>query len=551
MADGRVNLRFSTVADTRGMNEISDGLKKTARTQKDFVDGGVKLVGQLSAKFNNELTTAVSGSFDVLQNIVRGGLWGGMAAVASLAIGKIVEKWEEAKKKAAEYSKLIRQDMVSAAEKVAAAFKGTAAALEKERKETAKLLAAQNAAIENRAANAAADAETAYLVNGGGSVAKAEADRVAGLAAATAKVEKAAAAEEAAFKNVETASAGVAKAQDALAAATTAREELEHRSARIMYEYQTLLRNVYDIEKDYANQGLTLDQATKLAAGYRLALAKFEKEHADDLAALKKVTELEANARTAVADAETKLADAQAAASEATDKKLLADKQLLNDELRLDDSVRAAKEAEEKLKKEKEERAKAEAAARKKAEERRAAIAAAEAEAAAKAERREELERTVNKIEKELANIDRRDADRKKLEDRLASGRDADARRKNGTFGPFEYGGRSNGAPNATDDMRALRYSDAAARDAGKAARRDAANAQRAERLRRLSPQAISDADKKWLDNWENVSKRKEAAAADERARKDLQAKRDRAIEESRDILKEIRDDLAAANKLG
>ena len=48
MADGKVNLHFSSSAEMLGINQISDGVKATARDFKDFGDAGSKVVSALS-----------------------------------------------------------------------------------------------------------------------------------------------------------------------------------------------------------------------------------------------------------------------------------------------------------------------------------------------------------------------------------------------------------------------------------------------------------------------------------------------------------------------
>ena len=154
-------------------------------------------------------------------------------------------------------------------------------------------------------------------------------------------------------------------------------------------------------------------------------------------------------------------------------------------------------------------------------------------------------------IDREIKRIDKRIAERDRLEERLRSGELADARHTNGSFGPFDYGGRSNGEWNGADDMRRGRFADRAARDAEKAARRDRANEARWERIGRQSRQMTSDADKKFYREWGQVRNRRAAAEEDERRRADLSGKRDQYIKEARDLLQDIKDDLAAANRVG
>ena len=166
-------------------------------------------------------------------------------------------------------------------------------------------------------------------------------------------------------------------------------------------------------------------------------------------------------------------------------------------------------------------------------------------------DKRFEIAKEVGKIDAALKRIDKRDAARKRTEDMLATGREADARHTTGSFGPYQYGGRSNGEANASDDMRAARFSDRGGRDRGKAYRRDALNQARADRIRGMSEQARSQADKDWLKKWDEINGRRTQEAQDAKARKLLQEKRDKLLEENNSILKDIKECLETANKVG
>ena len=53
MADGKVNLHFSSTAEMQGINQISNGIKGSAKEFKDFGDAGSKVVSAISAKFTS------------------------------------------------------------------------------------------------------------------------------------------------------------------------------------------------------------------------------------------------------------------------------------------------------------------------------------------------------------------------------------------------------------------------------------------------------------------------------------------------------------------
>lgn len=91
MADGKVNLTFSTIAQLQGLNQLSDGLKKSGREIKDFGDAGAQIVGTLSAQFKGPVTDAIGSVFGSLQGLARGGLWGIIGQQVSAIIGKFAE----------------------------------------------------------------------------------------------------------------------------------------------------------------------------------------------------------------------------------------------------------------------------------------------------------------------------------------------------------------------------------------------------------------------------------------------------------------------------
>ena len=91
MADGKVNLTFSTIAQLQGLNQLSDGLKKTGQQVKDFGDAGSQIVGKISEQFKGPVVDAIGSAFGALKGLARGGLWGILAAW----VGKMVDKFKE------------------------------------------------------------------------------------------------------------------------------------------------------------------------------------------------------------------------------------------------------------------------------------------------------------------------------------------------------------------------------------------------------------------------------------------------------------------------
>lgn len=119
MADGKVNLTFSTIAQLQGLNQISDGLKKSGREIKDFGDAGAQIVGTLSAQFKGPVTDAIGSVFGSLQGLARGGLWGAIAAGVGTCITKFVEWRKEIEKQREEHRKMLDEAARGYARRVA------------------------------------------------------------------------------------------------------------------------------------------------------------------------------------------------------------------------------------------------------------------------------------------------------------------------------------------------------------------------------------------------------------------------------------------------
>ena len=131
MADGKVNLTFSTVAQLGGLNQLSDGLKKSAKGIKDFGDAGARLAGELSAQFKGPVAGAMDGVFGVVKSLAQGGLWGAIAAGVGTCITKFVEWRKEIEKQREERRKLLK-DMAEGYERRVASYAEKAAQKERE-----------------------------------------------------------------------------------------------------------------------------------------------------------------------------------------------------------------------------------------------------------------------------------------------------------------------------------------------------------------------------------------------------------------------------------
>lgn len=107
MADGKINLTFSTHLQPKGLNELSNGVKEAVRGIKDLGDAGTKVVGALTAQMSGPLADAANAVSGVFQGIVQAGVWGAIAVGVTTVVGKLVEWRESAKKAREEHLKLV------------------------------------------------------------------------------------------------------------------------------------------------------------------------------------------------------------------------------------------------------------------------------------------------------------------------------------------------------------------------------------------------------------------------------------------------------------
>ncbi len=519
MAVGKVNLFFRMIAEKSGWNALSAQVKN-AMGDVNGLSAAAKKMGMAFGRAGGVIGSVVSNAF-------KGGIWGVMEGVVHYSIDKIREWREAAKKAAQELAEHLREKLQHAAEETAKRFERISNALERASK-SARELATRSSAVGD-AETAEATAAIRAKAHGKGAVANA----AAGVEVA--RVESANALKKA-DRELALAREEEARAAERTTAAEEAVREAKANVVKAENEYHTA------VSKDVDDETLAAEE--KNMAAMHAALEKAE-------ANLVKARADETSAANAAVVAYQKRRIARVAANE----KVIA----------AEDALAAAQ------KKEAEEREEAAKEAKKKRqEEAQAALDKAEFEESLKdeqrkideaalwhdqveglQERRFKIAKEVGRINEALARIDKRDAARKKTEDRLAMGREADARHTTGSFGPYQYGGRSNGEANGTDDMRADRFAGRGERDAQKGSRRDAMNRARADRIRGMSEQARSQADKDWLKKWDEINGRRTQEAQDAKARELLQKKRDRLLEENNSILKDIKECLETANKVG
>lgn len=321
MADGKVNLTFSTIAQLQGLNQLSDGLKRSGREIKDFGDAGAKIVGQLSAQLKGPLVEAVGTTFDAIKGLAQGGIWGTAAALATKAIDLLSAKLSEARERARELGKVLRAE---AAEGVAA--------LDKNVKGLAASMAKLTGGIESslRAQDRETDAQTRYAVArigtraAKGEMSRAEAAYEAEMARLSAEMQKSWRERKAWDERMQSIHKEVAEAERNVAAANANQAKFAEDNARVLAVHARLQA---DANADYSESILDPNQRRRVVAGYKLLLKQFEETYKDVLDNQKKVEGHLADATDALAKAREAEADVRLKWEIAGERNLLAEEQ--------------------------------------------------------------------------------------------------------------------------------------------------------------------------------------------------------------------------------
>ena len=284
MADGKVNLHFSSSAEMLGINQISDGVKATARDFKDFGDAGSKVVSALSAKFDNELTVAIGGAYSILGDMVRGGLWGLLASVASKAIDFAITKWTEFEEKIKAVGEVMRAEGVAAMAAVGAKVSDLSLSMQNATKDADSLLQALNGKVASDAKYEVArlHVETLQKITDGVSEAGraailAEEAYEAGMIKAGAAVEQANNVWQDAMKRKEESSARIQEAEANLAAAEAAQARFAEDNNVKLAERAKLETAVNTTYETLIAAGYTEQEARKQRAAWQVKLNEFDK----------------------------------------------------------------------------------------------------------------------------------------------------------------------------------------------------------------------------------------------------------------------------------
>ena len=515
MADGKVNIRFSSIADMGGFAAVSDGYKNLGRKMKDFGDAGNKAVSALAAKFRNDLTVALGDSFSILTEMAHGGIWGVMGAIATKVVNGIAEKIEEARKKAKELADIIRSEAALAVAGLDKNVKSLAASMAEATGNVEKMLAAANRETDagTRRGSAALRLRAAK-----GELSPAEAKYEETMLRLNAEREKSVREVKSWDGRMQRTHADFLSATSNLAAAREAQAKFADDNAAVLERHAALKA---DAEADYSGSILDPNQRRKVVAGYVAALRKFEEENKETLERQKKVDEHLATATEALAKVKECEAALRKKWTDALDRQGVAEKDI--EAARIEEEARQRKAKEEADIKANEEYARAE---REFAEQlRREEKEARDRKIAA-------MRGSAEKMQEEASALDMAiDAQRK-----LANEWEANALKARGR----DFG-----------DVERERRDDAEGKAAAAFARRNRADERRAQRIAAAGRHARPE-DRAWLARfreWRDAQDPRNNPAA--KAAEALQKRRDALQQDIKKTLDDIKAELKTANTFG
>ena len=349
MAEAKVQISLGTRADVSGVNATSNAFKKLAKDNKDAIGGLTLSVKALASSVDGPLGGAIGGMSSILAEIVRGGLWGALGAVANMAVGKVIELWKEAKARAEEYANFMRAQVVEAMTGVEAKVKSLSAAVADADKDVDAFIKSANGNITAQAKYdiARLHVEALQQVTDGmteaakGVIAANEAYE-AGIIKAQAEVDSAVVAYKAYRDRQEAVRAQVSQAEENLAAAVAEKARLEEMNHDVVYEHCVLVAKANQTVEDMVNEGWNYIAAVKEQTKNVHMLNEFEKTHKDRLEQMKKAEESVTNARNAVSTALKAQEEIGKKLEKAGEQEVLARKNLEATELELAEKNRIA-----------------------------------------------------------------------------------------------------------------------------------------------------------------------------------------------------------------
>ncbi len=305
--------------------EVNKAAKDLGRETKDAGEIGKKALDSIASAAGTKLSPAIGGVKDSIDALAKGGLWGGIAAAAGLAISTTIDWLNKQKEAAKEAAKVIGDSLREA-------FKSAA----KEADAALRAIGARVADVTSNAAreNAATTSETAYRVAEVAAKVAAEAlnetsEEARKAAKAFGALEIAEIESEAKLKKLATDAEAATAAQTAAAESVTAAEkalEVAKKNAAIAQDEVTRTaksENVYlegyiKLKQDAAKsikERIDLGEPEGNAVvNHRKAverLTAFEEKHADFVEQYSKAVAVAEEADKAVAAASDKLAETQ------------------------------------------------------------------------------------------------------------------------------------------------------------------------------------------------------------------------------------------------
>lgn len=528
MAGGIVNLIFRCFKQGSGAKDVADDISR--------LSGGMRGL----AKASQILGTTLGGVANVAGRMVRTALTGGVWELAAEGVNALIGKWKEYKEKAAkaaeDAAKAFRDSLSKAVDAISKKFSDVVGGIQrigKVSRDQAAVISSSHD-VGTRAAEAGIDQKTrAALAN-------ATTDSERNLIEANAKLEKARL----------SASKEYAKAFEGM---ERARDDQTMAAKRVVAAEEALADAEELAEK-------AQDNLTRATTRYKLGKARKGE--------LDAATEANDKAQKALESATDKLAEERANSASAEAAYKVAQNKLREAEI-VDGEIRAAAEFElaetkRKLKEaaEKEAAARAEEATRIKAEieaeeaetEAREALAETYQNLAEQAkEKLRDQARQLQRLNESIFRVKSRYDEALRGIDRTKRGQSADSAHTNGLFGPYQYGGRSNGGESFIDWDRANRFAGWGDRDAGKAARRDAAAQKRYDRIRDAlkNGERVSKSDEAFYNKFKAYQDQKGGAEKLKAALEAAQKKRDQLQDEMKKALESIDKNIKAALAVG
>ena len=352
MADEKIQLTLSSKADLSGISSAQKATKDFGRSSKDAIDGMANSVSSLTAKFDNGLTKAVGGSVSILQEMVKGGIWGVMGAVINQTLSFAIEKFKEAEDRAKAFADILRAEVVEGMSAVGLKVADLKAAISDADKDLDAFIKNSNGQISAQAKYEVARLHvealqqvTDGMTESAKKVVEANEAYQAGMINANAAVDAAAAEYKAISDRKYELEGQVAAATENLRLATEKQAEYAETYSKRLGEHSELQYRASRTVEEMVAEGKSETAAIKEQMKWKLKLAEFEKENASLLEGRKKVDEGVKAASAALKDAQDRQVETVRRLSDAGDRLGLAKVTRTGAELELSAKLKQAQAA--------------------------------------------------------------------------------------------------------------------------------------------------------------------------------------------------------------